>query len=301
MNHADTSDTRPRGGPAGLARRTGRTGCAGRTGRAGRTPRALVAVAALVAGAAALAGCSAGADTAGSPDATPDAGPAAVATPSPSPSPSEEVDLASFAPVDNATWLGIQAAPEASAGQRVIVYAFVTRTYAAQGGSTLQVRITSAQPASDLEGTLAVLRGSPDLLGSAQIGTVLRVHAEVAGAYAGPTGGAARIPELTVVAAEDVGPYDLAADVSIGEVSRGSGRLLVPVTVRNSSDAVLTYRVDLVATSPDGTVQQSGARPQFASLAPGSTASMDVRLEPASPDAALSITAVTRSLPDPAP
>lgn len=276
MSHAATSDTRPRRGPGGRAART------------------LGAVAALVAVAAVLAGCTAEADASAGPDMTPDAGPAVVATPSPS----AEVDLASYAPVDNATWLGIQAAPEASAGQRVVVYAFVTRTYAAQGGSTLQVRVTSAQPASDVEGTLAVLRGSPDLLGSAQIGTVLRVYAEVAGAYAGPTGGAARIPELTVAAAEDVGPYNLAADVSVGEVSRGSGRLLVPLTVRNSSDAVLTYRVDLVATSADGTVQQSGARPEFASLAPGSTATMSVRLEPASADAVLSVTGISRSLPD---
>lgn len=279
MNHAATSETRSRRDPGG------------------RAVRALRAIAALVAGAAALAGCAAEADASGDPGATPDAGPAVVATPSPS----AEVDLASFVPVDNATWLGIQAAPEASAGQRVVVHAFVTRTYAAQGGATLQVRVTSAQPASDVEGTLAVLRGSPDLLASAQIGTVLRVHAEVAGAYAGPTGRAARIPELTVAAAEEVGPYDLAADVSVGAVSRGSGRLLVPVTVRNSSDAVLTYRVDLVATSADGTVQQSGARPEFASLAPGSTASMDVRLEPASADAVLSVAAITRSLPDAAP
>lgn len=279
MNHAATSDTRPRRDPGG------------------RAVRALGAVAALVAGVLALAGCAAEADASGDPGTTPDAGPAVVATPSSS----AEVDLASFVPVDNATWLGIQAAPEASAGQRVVVHAFVTRTYAAQGGATLQVRVTSAQPASDVEGTPAVLRGSPELLASAQIGTVLRVHAEVAGAYAGPTGRAARIPELTVAAAEDVGPYDLAADVSVGAVSRGSGRLLVPVTVRNSSDAVLTYRVDLVATSADGTVQQSGARPEFASLAPGSTASMDVRLEPASVDAVLSVVAITRSLPDAAP
>ncbi|KGM14936.1 hypothetical protein N867_14025, partial [Actinotalea fermentans ATCC 43279 = JCM 9966 = DSM 3133] len=251
---------------------------------------ALAAVAAAL-----LAGCAAQADS-GADDGGPDVDPAVAPTSS-----SEPVDLASFAPVDNATWLGIQAAPEASAGQRIVVHAFVTRTYTATGGGTLQVRVTSAQPASEVEGTVAVLRGSPDVLGAAQIGSVLRVHAEVAGAYAGPTGGAAKIPELTVLAAEDVGPYDLSADVTVGEVSRGSGRLLVPVTVRNSSDAVLTYRVDLVATSADGTVQQSGARPEFASLAPGSSASMDVRLEPASADAVLSIAAVTRTLPDAAP
>ena len=277
MNHADRSDRRHR-----------------------RTPLvARVAWAALAA--VALAGCAAEADDTDRRDgteaqATPDAD-AVVATPSPA----EEVDLASFAAIDNATWLGIQSAPAASAGQKIVVHAFVTRTYAAQGGGTLQVRITSAQPASEVEGTLAVLRGSAEVLGAAQIGSVLRVHAEVAGAYAGPTGGAAKIPELTVVAAEDVGPYDLAADIAVGQVSRGSGRLLVPVTVRNSSDAVLTYRVDLVATSADGTVQQSWARPEFASLAPGSSASMDVRLEPASEDAVLSVAAVTRSLPDPAP
>jgi hypothetical protein len=272
MNHEDTSDRRHRRAPVG----------------------AWVAAAALVL--LALAGCTAQADTAGG-ESSPDVDPAAVAAPTPT----AEVDLASFTPVDNATWLGIQAAPEASAGQRVVVYAFVTRTYASQGGATLQVRVTSAQPASEVEGTLAVLRGSPDVLGAAQIGSVLRVHAEVAGAYAGPTGRAARIPELVVAAAEDVGPYDLAADVGVGEVSRGSGRLLVPVTVRNSSDAVLTYRVDLVATSADGTVQQSGARPEFASLAPGATASMDVRLEPASADAVLSVVAITRGLPGDAP
>lgn len=272
MNHAETSDRRHR--------RTSVT--------------AWVASAGLVL--PALAGCTAQADAPGG-EPLPDADPAAVATPTPT----AEVDLASYAPVDNATWLGIHAAPEASAGQRVVVYAFVTRTYASQGGATIQVRVTSAQPASEAEGTPAVLRGDPDVLGSAQFGTVLRIHADVAGAYAGPTGGAARIPELTVAAAEDVGPYDLSADLTLGEVSRGSGRLLVPVTVRNSSDAVLTYRVDLVATSADGTVEQSGARPEFGSLAPGSTASVDVRLEPASADATLTVAAVTRTLPDVAP
>ncbi|GEN80477.1 hypothetical protein [Actinotalea fermentans] len=286
MNHARTSvATRPR------ASRPGAT--AGRATAGRGTVRRATALAAVAA--ALLAGCAAQADS-GADDGGPDVDPAVAPTSS-----SEPVDLASFAPVDNATWLGIQAAPEASAGQRIVVHAFVTRTYTATGGGTLQVRVTSAQPASEVEGTVAVLRGSPDVLGAAQIGSVLRVHAEVAGAYAGPTGGAAKIPELTVLAAEDVGPYDLSADVTVGEVSRGSGRLLVPVTVRNSSDAVLTYRVDLVATSADGTVQQSGARPEFASLAPGSSASMDVRLEPASADAVLSIAAVTRTLPDAAP
>lgn len=281
MNHTHTS-VAPR-------RRTpGRRTAGGRA-----TP--LRATAALAVAAALLTGCAAQADTSPGPDDARDADPA---TASSSPDP---VDLASFSPVDSATWLGIQAAPEASAGQRIVVHAFVTRTYTATGGGTLQVRVTSAQPASEVEGTVAVLRGSPDVLGAAQIGSVLRVHAEVAGAYAGATGGAARIPELTVHAAEDVGPYDLSADLTLGEVSRGSGRLLVPVTVRNSSDAVLTYRVDLVATSADGTVQQSGARPEFASLAPGSSASMSVRLEPASEDAVLSVVAVTRALPDAAP
>lgn len=260
-----------------------------RSARRGPVVRALAAAAAVVV----LAGCAAQADASGARESTPDADPASVATPSPTPS----VDLASYVPIDNATWLGIQAAPEASAGQRIVVHAFVTRTYAATGGGTLQVSVTSAQPASEVEGTVAVLRGSPEVLGAPEIGSVLRVHAEVAGAYAGPTGGAARIPELTVAAVEDVGPYDLAADVGIGAVSRGSGRLLVPVTVRNSSDAVLTYRVDLVATSADGTVQQSWARPEFASLAPGSTASMNVRLEPASEDAVLGVAAITRALP----
>jgi len=272
MTHADTS-RRPRGAPVAA--------------------RVVWATLVLVA----MAGCTARADDQRAGRPTPDAGPAVVATPSPT----AEVDLASYVPVDNATWLGIHAAPEASAGQRVVVHAFVTRTYAAQGGATLQVRVTSAQPASDAEGTLAVVRGDPELLGSAQIGTVLRVHAEVVGAYAGPTGRAARIPELTVVAAEEVGAYDLAADVVVGEPARGTGRLLVPVTVRNSSDAVLTYRVDLVATSADGTVQQSAARPEFASLAPGSTASVDVRLEPASADAVLSVADISRVLPDVVP
>lgn len=259
-----------------------------------RRPRArgLAVAVAAVAGLTGLAGCAAQADTSAPAAPTPDAGPAVATTPAPA-----EVDLASFAPVDNATWLGIDAAPEASAGQRVVVHALVTRTYAATGGGTLQVRVTSAQPASEIEGTVAVLRGDPQLLGAVQIGSVLRVHAEVAGAYAGPTGDAARIPELTVLAAEDVGPYDLTADLTVGEPSRGSGRLLVPVTVRNSSDAVLTYRVDLVATSADGTAQQSGARPEFASLAPGAEASMSVRLEPASADAVLTVAAITRYLP----
>ena len=263
-----------------------------------RCRRALAAGAALVV--LALGGCAGAADTQGTPEPTADVEPAADATPSAAtPSPAAEVDLATFTPVDNATWLEIQNAPQSSAGQRVVVHAFVTRTYTATGGGTLQVAVTSAQPASEVEGTVAVLRGTPELLGGIEVGHVLRVHAEVAGAYTGRTGGGTRIPELTVHAAEDVGQYDLGADLALGEVSRVNGRMVVPVTVRNSSDAVLTYRVDLAATSPDGTLQSS-ARPQFASLAPGSSASLDVNLDPASADAELTWS-IARALPDPVP
>ncbi len=264
-------------------------------GTRGPGAAAAARAASLVVVAVVLAGCGAQPEDSGPVAPTTDADPAVVTTPSPTPT---EADLASFTAIDNATWLGIDAAPEASAGQRVIVHAFVTRTYAAMSGGTLQVRVTSAQPASEIEGTIAVLRGSADVLGAAEIGSVLRVHAEVAGAYVGSTGGAATIPELVVAAAEDVGAYDLAADVTLGTPERGSGRMLVPLTVRNSSDAVLTYRVDLVATSADGTVQQSGARPEFTALAPGSSASLNVRLEPASADSVLTVAAISRALPD---
>ncbi len=282
MNHAVTSVPRARRDRAG--------------GALGRGAARAARAAGLVVAAVVLAGCGAQSGASAPVAPTADADPAVVATPSPTPG--SEADLASFAAIDNATWLGIDTAPEASAGQRVIVHAFVTRTYAAMGGGTLQVRVTSAHPATEIEGTVAVLRGSADVLGAAEIGSVLRVHAEVAGAYVGSTGGAATIPELVVAAAEDVAPYDLAADVAVGEPSRGSGRLLVPLTVRNSSDAVLTYRVDLVVTSADGTVQQSGARPEFTALAPGSSASLNVRLEPASADAVLTVAEITRTLPD---
>lgn len=228
------------------------------------------------------------------PDPGPES-PAAVVVPLPV----EQVDLDSFESLDNAAWLAIQAAPGASAGQRVVVHAYVTRNYATLGGGTLQVLVSTARPAGPDEGTYAVLRGSPDLLGGAEVGTVLRVHAEVVGAYAGFTGRGVDIPELAVHAADDVGPYDLTEDVTVGAPAHGEGRVLVPVRVRNSSDAVVTYRVELVATSADGKVEQSVAAPHLTALAPGSTTSLDVVLDPASADAEVVLADVSRFLPAP--
>lgn len=244
--------------------------------------------------AAALAGCGGtSAPEAGADDV--DAGtdePASAASPSAPP-----VDLESFAVVDNATWAGIHASPQASAGQRVVVYAYVTRTFAAMG-DTVQASVSTAHPANGLEGTLAVLRGDPEVLGLVETGSVLRVHAEVVGPYAGQTGRAERIPELAVADAEDVGPYDLAADVTVGTAERTNGRLQVPVAVRNSSDLAMVYRVDLVATSADGATELSRSRVDLL-LEPGARGEAGAALDPAGPGAVVAVEEVTRFAPAP--
>lgn len=73
----------------------------------------------------------------------------------------------------------------------------------------------------------------------------------------------------------------------------------MPVRVRNSSDAVLIYRLELAATSADGRSVQAAVAPQFPALAPGATATMDVLLEPASPDAVAVLTGASRFVPPP--
>lgn len=284
MRHAEPSDP-PRRRPRRPRARALRALPPAGTARAVRS--AVLAVLPL----AALAGCGGSTDD---DAARADLTEAAVEAPV-SVADDEPVDLDAFVAVDSPTWLAIHEAPEASAGERVVVFAYVTRTFAAQAG-TVQVQVSTAHPASDAEGTPAVLRADPAALAGAQIGTVLRVHAEVAGAYAGVTGGSVRIPELVVAAVEDVGPYDPTVDVTLDDVDRASGKASVTFTTRNSGDVVLTYVVELTATGADGLVQ-SVTWPQLPSLAPGESVTAEAWLDPAAADATIAVTDVTRFPP----
>lgn len=255
--------------------------------------RRVASVAALSAALAVVAGC-------GGADDEPPAAPTTAAddtTEAPA-EPAAPPDLSTFVALDRAGWQAVAAAPAEAEGQQVVVYAAVSRVYAAADGS-LSAGIATSHPATDAEGTAALLRADPpELFAEVAAGDVLLVHAEVLGAYAGRTGGAVRIPELRVVAVEDVGPYDTLADVALGTPERGTASIVVPVTATNTTDTVMEYRVEVVALSADGAAELDAARPRFGALEPGQAATLDVRFTAVPPDAQIVFGDVDRLLPE---
>jgi hypothetical protein len=219
----------------------------------------------------------------------------AAVEPTPTPTREAPVDLARFEDLDRDAWAAIDRDPAAAAGRQVVVYAVVTRVFVAAAG-TYAASVATSHPAGASEGTPAVLRGDPEEVGDVAPGDVLRVHAEVAGTYAGSTGGSVLLPELRVVASELVGPYDLSADVTLGAPVRGAATVVVPVTVTNSADTVMDYTVDLVATGPDGAEAAIG-QARIGVLEPGQSAGAEVRMALVPADAQITLAAVTRVLP----
>lgn len=250
----------------------------------------LTAVVALV-----LAGCSA--QAADGPTATPGVpldAPVETATATPSAPPP---DLSTFVAVDRAAWAAIDNAPAAAEGQQVVVFAVVSQVFTT-GGGRVAVHIATAHPATASEGTPALLRPDPpEVLAGVAVGDVLRVHAEVLGVYSGTAGGSVLLPELRVIAAEEVGPYNVAGDVVLGAVERGATTAVVPVTVTNSADTTMEYRVEVVAVAADGATQLDSAGPRFGYLEPGQSATLDVRFPGVPGDANIAVAGVTRALP----
>lgn len=241
-----------------------------------------------------LAGCSGGPDTATTPSARADAlsddgTGAPTATPTP-------VDPAAFVALDRAAWTAIDDAPVAAAGQKVVVYAFVSQVFASAGG-TYAVSVSTSHPAAAGDGTAAILRGDPATMGEVVAGDVLRVRAEVAGVYEGTAGGSVLLPELVVATAEKLAPYDLLADVAVGAGEWRATDVIVPVTVTNSSDTTMEYRVQMVALAADGVTELDGAEPRFGFLQPGESQMVEARFDLLPSGAVFSITGVTRYLP----
>lgn len=259
-----------------------------------RLPRRAVTApaAAVVTLALALAGCGGGDAEEPQPDAA-----ARSEAPSPTPTPTETqpVDLAAFAAIDRPTLDAVVADPEAAAGQQMILFAVVEQFYSATGPGTFQARVTTVQPADPAEGTRAVVRMAPDLLTDVEIGDVVKLHAEVSGAFGGATSATSRTPELTAYAAEEVGLRDLAADVVLGAPASAGGTT-VPVTVTNSGDLTMDYRVEVTATSGDGAQNYGTMTARVPFLAPGQAGVASVRFTGAVPaGATFTVASVGRS------
>lgn len=242
----------------------------------------------------ALAGCGSGDDPPADQDAA-DRTATPTATPTPTASTAAPVDLAAFTPVDRAAWDAIVADPDSAAGQQVLVYAVVQRFYSATGPGTFQARVSTTQPADPTEGTGAVIRAQPEMLEGVEIGDVLELRAQVTGAFGGASGASSRTPELAAVAAEEVGLRDLTADVVLGAPVAGSG-VTIPVTITNSADVAMDYRVDITARSADGKQNYGTMAARAAFLAPGQAGVVNVRFTGAVPEGAqFAVAKATRS------
>lgn len=219
-------------------------------------------------------------------------------SPSPSDEP-EEVDLTTFVTIDEAGWAQIAKDPDATAGNKVIVFAEVTQFDSATGSDTFRASVGAEQPAAEFElETNAVLYGDEAALTDVTLGDVLKVYAVVDGSvdYETMVGGATTAPMLRVAAIENVGFRDLKADVKVGEMTRDEyGYVSVPVTVTNTSSTRMTYDVSLAAETADGKTQLATTSAFAENLGPGQTATVDADFFDEVPrDAVFTVTAVDR-------
>jgi hypothetical protein len=199
-----------------------------------------------------------------------------TAAPDDAAEPAPVVDLTDFTPVDSTAWSQIAKDPDAASGQKVVVFAEVTQFDSATGTDSFRANTGARQPSAEFElETNAVFGGNGDSLADVTQGDVLRVYAEVSGSleYETAIGGSTVVPSLDVVSVERVGYLDITGDAVLGTPSWAEyGGVDVPVTVTNSSDTVMTYSVDVVAESPDGTTQLGTAGAYVDNLAPGQSA-----------------------------
>jgi hypothetical protein len=207
------------------------------------------------------------------------------------------VDLATFEAIDLAGWQAIAADPAAASGRQVVLFTVVGQVFSSTGPGTFQGQVATSQPATPTEGTGALLRAEPaTLVDDVAVGDVLRVYAEVSGAFGGSAGTTNVTPELTVRAVEEVGYRDLRADVTLGAATRASSGVSVPVTVSNSGDRPMDYRVDVVALNADGTQQLGAVTARVTFVAPGQAAIAEARFPPTlTRDAVISVAAVDRA------
>ena len=209
------------------------------------------------------------------------------------------VDLASFAQVDASGWASIERNPDAAAGQQIIVFAEVTQFDAATGDESFRANAGATQPTSTFElATNTFFDGDAATLAPVAQGDIVRVFAEVQGAmeYETMIGGSTVVPALRVVAIEVVGFLDLTGDATLGSPEKDDwAGFHVPVTITNSGSAVMTYWVEVVVESRDGSVQFESAIATADTLKPGQSTTADAYFFDDAPgDAVVRVASVER-------
>jgi len=209
------------------------------------------------------------------------------------------VDPAAYAPLDAAAWAQIAKDPEAARGQKVTIFAEVTQFDSATGTGSFRANVGAAQPAGEFElETNAMLEGDAEQLSTVTQGDVLKVYTEVTGSleYETMMGGATVVPALSVAGFEVVGYLDITGDVQLGGPVWGEyGGVDVPVVIVNSASVPMSYSVDIVAESADGTQQFGTAYASGDNLSPGqSTATEASFYEDLPADAVIKVVSVER-------
>ncbi|MFJ4106235.1 DUF4190 domain-containing protein [Oerskovia enterophila] len=211
----------------------------------------------------------------------------------------QDMDLSAFTAVDAAAWAQIAKDPEGYVGDKIVLYAEVTQFDAATGSDSFRASTGAEQPSAPFELDVnTLLSGDSSVLTDVTVGDVLKVHAIVEGAttYDTVMGGGMTAPVLKVAAVEDVGFKDLSGDVALGApVAQEYGGVALALTVTNSSTVQMTYSVEIVAESPDGTVQLGTASAYAENLGPSQSAAVTADFyEDLPPDAVFRIASVDR-------
>ncbi|MFD2792172.1 DUF4190 domain-containing protein [Promicromonospora vindobonensis] len=182
-------------------------------------------------------------------------------------------DLADFRKVDAAQWESIAKDPDKAKDRAVIVFAEVAQFDSSTGPDRFRAGAGVDRPGAELElQTNSLFVADEALLDDVVAGDVLKVHAVVTGSmeYETQLGGVATVPVLEIAQLKDVGFADLRKDVTLGTaewVQADWARL--PATVTNSSSHSVTYLVDVVAESKDGSTSYGTGTGLAENLKPG--------------------------------
>ncbi|MHA7132219.1 hypothetical protein [Oerskovia turbata] len=211
----------------------------------------------------------------------------------------QDADLTSFTAVDAANWAQIAKDPEQHVGEKIVLFAEVTQFDAATGSDSFRASTGAEQPSAPFDLDVnTLLSGDRTILADVTVGDVLKVHAIVEGAttYDTVMGGGMTAPVLEVAAVEVVGFKDLSGDVALGTpVPQEFGGVALALTVTNSSADQMSYSVEIVAESPDGTTQLGTASAYAQNLGPGQSAAVTADFyEDLPPDAVFRIASVDR-------
>ncbi|MFD2029054.1 DUF4190 domain-containing protein [Promicromonospora aerolata] len=182
-------------------------------------------------------------------------------------------DPADFLRVDAKQWDAIAKDPDRAKDRAIVVFAEVTQFDSDTGPDRFRAGAGVDRPGATLElGTNTVFVGDEALLDGVSAGDVLKIHAVVVGSleYENQLGGVATVPVLDIARFKDVGYADLSKDVELGSTVRDQlGWVSLPVTVTNSSGRTVTYMVDVVAESADGSTSYGTGTVFAEDLEPG--------------------------------